>query len=568
MPWKIFIINLKAPILYVVEKTLNNKLTLLVGVIILSLKILIIDTDPPKWNVSLYQPIDEPYYTYLAYNYFETGTLFASDGAVLSGSPLLTNIITYLSLKTFGDNYLGLRFSSLFFSIVAYILFFLLLQRVTKNNLLKIGAVLFFTLNFSFTTANIIVEPTIARMMAAMLVLWLVVKWKEKPGDDSRSLIWKSSIVCLLFLISYPTNAFLIGAAYISLIIKNNPSNLKVFSGDRLKKIFIQSLYFVGGVIVSFWLYYALIRIVGGNLVEDIILATSTYGDRVAIGPMVILMNWIKLVAGNFFRFNPLFLVLTVLSVLVILVKDRGKSKRSITITIIFVACFVLQCAFLNDFPQRKLLILLPFLILLTTYGLEIMWDKVSKMEISILSWFVFFSVIPLILLIYLERDYFESQYFSLITTLFGVVLLLTLFLTKNRKKAVSYLLFALLLFPEIALFTDHYLMQRTYHYKNTYKSLNTYNGENFIGGYSMGFRVNNNIIPHYNFYFYRNEMDNFWKKMDSLSNNGLHDYSIGYANEEENFRKIGFEPVLVLMPSDQTVYHLDWILYEEVRDK
>ena len=59
--------------------------------------------------------------------------------------------------------------------------------------------------------------------------------------------------------------------------------------------------------------------------------------------------------------------------------------------------------------------------------------------------------------------------------------------------------------------------------------------------------------------------MDSFWDKMECLSNNGLHDYSIGYASEEENFKEIGFEPVRVLMSSEETVYNKDWVLYGEV---
>lgn len=547
---------------------MNNKLIFLVGAVILFLKIFIIDTDPPKWDISLYQPIDEPYYTYLAYNYFETGTLFANDGPVLTGNPLLTNLITYLSLETFGDNYLGLRFSSLFLSIVAYTFFVLLLQRIVRNSMLQLGAVLFFTLNFSFTTANIVVEPTIARMMAAMLVLWLVVRWEEKSGNSYRDIIWKSAIVCFLFLISYPTNAFLLGAAYISLIVLKNPFGSKMFSREKLMQILIQSLYFVTGIIISLLLYYALIRILGGNLLKDVNLATSTFGGRFAIVPKDILLNWIKLVAGNFFRFNPLFLVLTVLSLSITIVKGWRELNRSVYVTMIFVAFFIIQSAFINDFPQRKLLILLPFLILLSFYGFELMWRKVSTMKNITSFWLIILSVVPLVFLIYLERDYFRSHTFTVVTAIVGVCVLLTFFLTEIKKKTISYILYGLLLLPEILLLTDHYILQPTYNYKNTYKSLNTYNGKNFIGGYSMGFRVGNNIVPHYNLYFYSKKKDEFWKNMERLSCNGLQDYSIGYANDEENFRKIGFKPVEVLMPSEQTVYNKDWILYKEVRDK
>ena len=545
--------------------TMNSKLLFFIGVVILSLKLLIIDADPPKMDVSVYQPIDEPYYALLAYNYFETGTLFAGDRPVLIGSPLLTNIVTYLSLETFGDNYFGLRFSSMFFSIVAYILFVLLLTRVVRKRVLQFAAVIFFTLNFSFTTANLIVEPTIARMMAALFVLWLVIRWKEQARDDSLSIVWKSMVVCLLFLISYPTNAFLVVAAYISLILTNTLTHQKILTRKRFKEKVIQSLCFTAGAVISLSLYYLIIRILGGNPLKDVLLATSTYENRIAVGPVPILMNWIKLVAGNFFRFNPLFLIFTSLAMIILLVKEWGRLNDSVRITTIFICCFILQSAFINDFPQRKLLILLPFLLLLTTCGLELMWRKVAVMKISTLIIILASSSIPLMLLLYLERDYYRSHPVSLVTAILGVFALLTLLLNKTWKKAASYVLYCLLLLPEIVLFTDYYLLHRTYHYKYVYKNLRVYNGKNFIGGYSIGFRVNNKIIPHYNPYFYRNKMDSFWGKMECLSNNGLHDYSIGYASEEENFKEIGFEPVRVLMSSEETVHNKDWVLYGEV---
>jgi 4-amino-4-deoxy-L-arabinose transferase-like glycosyltransferase len=192
---------------------------LLTGLIILGFKLLIIDVDPPKHDISRYQPIDETYYVYPAYNYYESTDFFGEDDVMVFGNPIITNVATYFSLLVFGDNYLGLRFSSLLFSMIAFVFFVLILKKLTNNFRLQLAATLFFTLNFSFTTANIIVEPTIARIMAALIALYLVIDWNEKKESKTSNIIWQSALIGLLFLFSYPTNAFIVLAAYITLVV-------------------------------------------------------------------------------------------------------------------------------------------------------------------------------------------------------------------------------------------------------------------------------------------------------------------------------------------------------------
>jgi hypothetical protein len=94
---------------------------------------------------------------------------------------------------------------------------------------------------------------------------------------------------------------------------------------------------------------------------------------------------------------------------------------------------------------------------------------------------------------------------------------------------------------------------------------LGMYKNAQFLGGFSMGFRTYNEIEPDLNIYLYYNRMSSFWNKMDSLSINGKKDYSIGYRDQIEKFKEIGFSPLRVLMPANTTVAKKDIILFEEL---
>lgn len=97
------------------------------------------------------------------------------------------------------------------------------------------------------------------------------------------------------------------------------------------------------------------------------------------------------------------------------------------------------------------------------------------------------------------------------------------------------------------------------------FKSLSEYDGQNFIGGSSMGFRIYNKTVPLLSKYLYFNSEEEFWEKTDSLSENGMKDYSIDYDYMEEEYKKIGFKPVRVVMPAEESVFIDDIVLYEEV---
>jgi len=529
------------------------------------LKVFIIDIDLPAWKETFYQPIDEPYYVYPAYNFFETGNFFVADQAVIFGNSILLNFVTYITLEVFGDNYMGLRFSSIFFGLVTLFFFVLLLKRVTSNVKLQYAIVLFFTLNFSFTTANIVVEPTMVRMMTTVLCLWLVVRWKEKQTNIDKNLVWQSAIVCLLFLFSYPTNAFLILAAYVAIVLTKAPWQQENVKWINFNNFWKGSVYFGIGGLISLAIYFLLNLSLDVDIIADVFNRGSKYEERAGFGLRDLVINFFKLVLANSFRFNPLWLFLTVLSIAGIFLAPLKKMNLTTYATLLFLGSLMLQSTFINDYPWRKLIILLPFLLLVAAYGLKNFIVKWPDLKNKILFSLFAVSLVALVLLFYWEQVFFTTHLFSLVTTFFGLLLIFITILTRTKSKIVPILLFGLLLLPEVYYTWRHYVINPTYHYKKMYLSLTEYDDHNFIGGSSMGFRVYNETTPFLSKYLYYNGIEEFWSDTEKLTDNGQKDYSIDYDYLEEEYKKIGFRPIKVIMFAEHTVWEHDIVLYEEI---
>ena len=127
-------------------------------------RIFLLDSDPPSWNISQYQPIDELYYSPPAFSLYHYGdwnyqifTDIKTDFPIITN--ILGNVMTYFSLKLFGNNYFGLRMASVFASTIIIILLFLSLKNYdsdslksshSPNRVLVAYGALYFLLDFSF----------------------------------------------------------------------------------------------------------------------------------------------------------------------------------------------------------------------------------------------------------------------------------------------------------------------------------------------------------------------------------------------------------------------------------
>jgi hypothetical protein len=537
----------------------NYIILYLIGLFLLIIKIYLIEIDPPKWDIAYYQPVDEQYYVYPALNLFETGSIINNDKIVIFGNPWLTNFATYVSLVIFGDNFYGLRLSSLFFSLVAFSFFFLILKRLTSNIFIFLPLILFFALNYNYSLASTIVEPTIARAAVMLASIYIFIKYKSY--NNNAKWIFTGIIVSSLWLFVYPTNAFLVLSVFIYLVL-DFMTNKKVRSYKKLIKS--------GGLIIlGLLLTLILYGVFSYTLRENpfnFLDRGQHYSDRVGLTIKGILMNIFNLSKSNLFLFNPAFLLIVVISLITVSYKTIT-SKVNHTLLIIYSFCiaFILQSFFINDFSQRKLIILLPLLLfIIATWVDDLIKNSFKKdvlLKISGGSLVLFFIVVFLNL-----TEILVLNKINLILSF--AILPFILAIQLNRKKIkVSFLwTFVLLVFIEV-INTYHFsLKNKTYHYKEASIKLQEFKSANFIGGFSMGFRVNNDIKTYYNPYLYYGEKELLFKRMDSLAkSNNIVDYTIGYDIAQKDMKKIGFIPYDTLMKKEETIYEYDWLIYQEI---
>ena len=322
---------------------------LAIGIFLILLKVLIIDIDLPSFSIAAYQPFDEVYYIDYAMNLYKTGSVFNYDKPSVFGSkPIITNIVTYFCLLIFGNNYTGLRFSSIIFAVTSICFLYLILKRISNNKLFLFAGILLFSINYPFTLSNIVVEPTIARMAMALISLYLMILWTEKENVSFHSIFILTVICTLLWLFVYATNAFAILALFIVILINGN-----VTFKMRAKRI----IPFFIGILLSVTIY-CILCFSSGESIYEAIRRIRVHEDSISLSIQPIINNLLNIFRkANIFRLNPLILYLFILSLTIVFIKNIKYFFKNINIIPwIFYTCFILQTLFINDFPERKLI--------------------------------------------------------------------------------------------------------------------------------------------------------------------------------------------------------------------
>ena len=533
----------------------NSKWILVIGIACILLKIFIIDIDLPNYRIASYQPLDEIYYVTKAMNLYKTGSLDNFDKPGIMASPIITNVFTYFTLLVFGNNYTGLRFSSILFALISVCFFYLTLKKVTKNNLFLLAGILLLVFNYPFTLSNIVVEPTIARMAAALTSLYLLMLWAEKNRDTFLSIFTLTTICVLLWLFTYPTNAFVVLALTIVVFFAGNVS-YKV----RIKRTIPISV----GILFSILIFYVFCLFFGNNFYDTFLAGhdgkvgfiLTEYGDRVGFSIGKIFTNCFYIFKANIFRFNPLLLFLFILSTLVVL-KSKWKNflNKDEMIPWIFYSCFILQTFFINDTPQRKLIFLLPFVIFVVIQFFETTNENkkrsISNVILTIVSLLILTSVA-------LGQKYFTMAINKelLFLSVIGLICVCWYFFIKKHTIPIISI-FAILLLTESYNTYRFSLKNVTKHYKETFIYLDKLKNKKFIGGFSMGFVLYNTNTAYFNFYNYAGHHQNksLRDKIEKMAIESSEiDYMIGYEPDSLDILNPRFEKKEILMPVEITV--------------
>lgn len=488
------------------SKTPNHKSTkietIVLGVLVLiflTSRMFLLDSDIPTWEKSHYSPIDEFYYTTQAFDIVEG--IHAPDGKLLSSQYSAYNIVEQLvtagTLSIFGDNYFGLRAPSVIAGLIVLIFFYLLVL-----NRFGVAYAASFSLLLiseqSFTLASRIAEPTIFRMAAAAAILLILAKQDYTQKNQLRAI---GFITCFAWLFIYPTNAFL-GLFALITIATYNPKNILASTSHYLTGCVLCVLAYL----ISYYLL--------GYTFSDVLTTKSIFSSRVVseVEPSFIKQIYSKLLGLNrasFFVSHPYFLAISALSLSLMTLLILTKNKlitRTDKVVFVFCTCFLLQCAFINDYPERKLVFLLPICLYLCLFTANIILGKASAKT-------------------------------SIIIGTIAVTASVILFATPT--------------------FNNLYKNPQ-YTYKNSMKELSTLDDERVIGGWGYGFRLYNNYKPYLNQYtIIYSEPDRYYQMLNEAGKQGNAKFTIEYGNDEieQKMKSIDFHKDKLAFKSNDPAY-------------
>lgn len=490
---------------------INNKIALAVCLLLLIIisRLIFIESDIPVWNLSYYCPIDELYY--VARSFTDISATPDSKAIIVNPSQVL---LTKLSLIIFGNNYYGLRLPSVIFSLGGFSLFaYVFYSRFRILGVLVFG--LFFLVDFSCVLMSRVAEPTSSRFFAMALAIFLSTKYLDNVHNTRQNIyIYIGTAATLLVLLFYPTNAFILLAVSILVV---------AFSAEK-ERIKVVFKFFTGCILGLFIFLIFMYSVNFYPNLHDIVYINQSVGGRVAnsnswwVFVKKVLSNIYHIKDANFFRLNLYFVISLLIALFISIftlirikihnIKPAYKLAVEDIVMAVYFFCFLLQSMFINDYPQRKLVIIYPFFVFLF---------------ISCWKYAVEYSNIKHILII------------------FNILLLISI---------VPHAMFSY----------DNIFRHPTYKYKESMLALSYLGEAKLIGGWSHGFRLYNKINPYMNKYYYKDNkirLDYYRREISRAINDGYALGSLDYFDDttQKFYNSIGMAPESVVFNSNDPVY-------------
>ncbi len=341
-----------------------------------------LEADVPPWAVSHYEPTDECIYVLPAIDSVTTNERAQAlvrdhpgPNAAPLASPLLV-AVTRVTLALLGPTLNGVRLAPLFLvwlSCVGALVFVWQASRGLPGRhqwpLLTLVA-LALSSDYGLTLAARISEPTSGRMCAAVwLLLWL--SFRSAQRRSILTLSWVAFATTAGVLLVYPTNAFTIPAAALTVLM------ISPFQGGWRRKLLTHSAAWLVGAGVAVGLYLVVMRWMGGFGSGSI----SNYSARLALPGRQFLTglvhNVVFLFQASSMKINPLLLVLSLAAAPTVWSLSSAPMRRPEVVALASMLFFlVAQCLVLNDYPERKLVIFVPFLVMVAAFGV-VKWLQV-----------------------------------------------------------------------------------------------------------------------------------------------------------------------------------------------
>ncbi|KTD82750.1 ArnT family glycosyltransferase [Legionella waltersii] len=517
----------------------------LLGSIYIISRLLYLDADIPWWDISYYCQIDELYYTTYAFQLFQGidhRLVNYISGDYINGTNLIEQLFTYISLVFLGNNYYGLRMPSVFLGAFSLITLYLIFKKRFGVYIAFFSGFIFIACS-GFLLATRIAEPSIFKIGFMFLVLYLLNGRKEHQKYSLFLDLGIGFVVGFSVFFVYPTNFFIIPSAIAVYLFSPrslkqgvfNKNNVMLISGIVLSLIsYIIFLYLFIEMDFDFYsiltprlynpkkvhfLLHSYHTII--SILEDSSFFKNSYFKilfEVAIVFCIlkIIVNSLWLGVFAFKKDNPK----KVLRNYLILKSSDSKFQTDI-IMFMFFSFLVGQTLFLNDYPQRKLIILFPFVLYISAYFIYSVKDKLNK-------------------------------YFPKLQFLFT---------------CVTSIMLSFIIILDIKISYNIVYKAPTFDYKTAMESLNKKDLDLVVGGWSFGFRLYNNFHTAINkcSYWYQKRSE-YYSLINSLSKQFVNVKVIEYMNDEikNDLYRIGFTPEKVILKSTDKSYP-DVAIYRQI---
>ena len=483
-----------------------------------------LDRDLPSWQLAQYQPIDELYYSIGSFNLFQYNTLHPQiiEGIKSDSQPanIIGQILCFISLSIFGNNYYGLRFSAVFASLLV----FMFISLSINNLLLKSHGghkyisfywifLVLMLFNFPFILSGRVFEPTVFRMLAIAVILYLC------SSSFLEHLILDNAYTVLLGYISmffvcffYPTNIFIVPSMLVVSMFLNNENATTLYA------VLFRFACFAFGSIICLLCYEIFLRYYFNSSLFSLSQDYMIYSSRVNFDANIFhyfqqgFKNLIGIFQTNFFRLDPL-LVLAFFFLLPFLLLDTDKKNISFRLPALSLSVFyAMQSFFINDYIFRKGISIFPLFIVIMYFSAEAYISHLNKSS-AIMSPNPKFTLIRSIFLllgfviVYLNFKYLPVSEKNIVLGFFlvqaaGVVLACN---TTQKCSSVAFVLIVSLFSPSFALSVKHIYYKPKYSYKNAMIDIgNILDSQVVIGGVGYGFRLYNSSKPIMNIYAYQ----------------------------------------------------------------
>jgi len=320
---------------------------------------------PFGWEIAQYQHFDEVFYSMMAVNHFHYGHYDVSpfgchliDVEAFISLPVW-NYFTLWLLDVIENPLIAIRLPAVIAGTVVYVVYLMLISRIVahcgkflcKETLFLLGFAVIPIVDPAFFLASSVNEPTVYRLTVAALIILLLMVF-DKENSYAALLLGGLSAFSVVFVYLY--NAFIPFFVLVSLL----------WMGWRRSLIW----FFVGLVGVLLVYFIAFEWLLDIPLLKSFaMLSSSGVRSVMSLAPIDVFSRVALSFSTNFFAFSPYLLALFVSGVAFVMVSGWVGDSYSVklaSLSIIYIASFLLQSVFISDFVPRKGIILyLPVLL-------------------------------------------------------------------------------------------------------------------------------------------------------------------------------------------------------------